>query len=77
MINFKSKAFLFKCNKKINKNVKFNFYYLHHQGMPTVQFPFSLIIHPYRLLPLLGPLNSIQCPHKANECKFLIVSQHC
>ena len=37
---------------------------------------FSLAIHPSQSLQLVSLLFVIKCPHRADECKFLLVSQH-
>ena len=52
----------------------FAFFFLsnYHQVVPTAQIPltFSLTIHPNWPSFLVGPLDSIQCLHRADECKF-------
>ena len=35
-------------------------------------FSLSLAICPYQPLVLINPLDGIQCPHRADECKFLL-----
>ena len=35
-----------------------------------------LIIRHYWSLLLVSPLERIQCPHRADECKFLLVNKH-
>ena len=44
--------------------------------MPTLQIPLtlSLAIHSYQPLLLISALDDIQCQHRADECKFLLVS---
>ena len=46
-----------------------------YRYVPTVLIPltFSRTIRPYRPSHLVKPLDSIQRPHKADECKFLLV----
>ena len=49
--------------------------YISHQGVPAAWIPLipSLASSPYQLSLLVSPLDSIQCLHRADECKFLLV----
>ena len=41
-------------------------------------FPWlSLTIYPYQPLLLVGPQDCTSWLHRANECKFLLIGQHC
>ena len=46
-----------------------------YQGLPTSQILLSFAIGFYQSLVLVSLLDVIQCLHKADECKFLLVSQ--
>ena len=47
--------------------------FYHHQGVLTACIPLNLSDNPF----LLGsPIDGIQCTHKADGCKFLLVDQH-
>ena len=46
-----------------------------HQSMLTSTDSFDSH-SPSIPLFLVGPLNDIQCPHRVNESKFLLVDQH-
>ena len=48
--------------------------YHHHQVMLVAQIPLTLSQHPTLPSLLIGPLDGIQCPHTADECKSLLVS---
>ena len=52
--------------------------YHHHHNVLTGQIllTLSLTIHPYQPSLLASLLVYIQCPHKADECKFLLVEHH-
>ena len=47
--------------------------YYHHQNVATTQIPstLSLAIRPYQPFRLVSPLDSLQSPHRPDECKFL------
>ena len=68
-------------NKKIKPNQSFdNFwtcliYHHHHQIMSTARNSQTLSLCSYHLLRLDLP-NYIQCPHRADVTKFLLVSQY-
>ena len=53
------------------------YHHHHHQGalMLQITWSLSLAVRHYHPSLLVSPLNSIQCPHRADECKFLRVGQ--
>ena len=60
----------FYCKSHIN--------YDHHKDALIVQIPLNLSCRPFHWPSLLAShLDGIQCLHRADECKRLLVSQHC
>ena len=49
--------------------------YIYHQVMP-ITLSLSLSLSPYRPLLMVGPLDFIQFPHRADARKFLWVGPH-
>ena len=55
---------------------KIRSHYHHHQFVTTAEILLILTIRSYKLLHLIGLLNGIQYPKRAEECKFLLVKQY-
>ena len=58
---------------KIYKKKVIQDFFPNHQILLITQI---LMSHPYCPLLLVGPLDCIQCLHRVDECKSLLVGQH-
>ena len=65
-----SKLIIKQCSFSFNRDF-YTLSWRHADGMNSLDSR-----HPYQPSLLASSQDSIQCPHRADECKFLLVSQH-